>query len=151
MSGFEYVDLGATTILFVDDDPILREFAAVHLATDTATIEVAADGAEGYAMAQGGRYDLILTDLEMPGLDGFGLLKKLRENLATRHTPIIVQTSREDVASIDWAFRAGADGFVTKPLNWRLLSYQIAFALRAGRMRRDLMAYGALSRSRAAG
>ena len=51
MSGFEYVDLGAATILFVDDDPILREFAAVHLATDTATIEVAADGAEGYAMA----------------------------------------------------------------------------------------------------
>ena len=133
MSGFEYVDLGAATILFVDDDPILREFAAVHLATDTATIEVACDG------------------IEMPGLDGFGLIKKLRDNLCTQHTPVIVQTSREDVASIDWAFRAGADGFVTKPLNWRLLSYQIAFALRAGRMRRDLMAYGALSRSRAAG
>lgn len=147
MSGFEYVDLGAATILFVDDDPILREFAAVHLATDTAVIEVAADGAEGYAMARDGRFDLILTDLEMPVLDGFGLIKRLRENTPTQHTPVIVQTSREDVASIDWAYRAGADGFVTKPLNWRLLSYQIAFALRAARMRRDLMAYGAMRRA----
>ena len=98
-------------------------------------------------MARDGRYDLILTDLEMPVLDGFGLIKRLRENTPTQHTPVIVQTSREDVASIDWAYRAGADGFVTKPLNWRLLSYQIAFALRAARMRRDLMAYGAMRRA----
>ncbi|WP_262423515.1 response regulator [Brevundimonas denitrificans] len=104
------MDLGSATILFVDDDPILREFAGVHLATDTAAIEVAADGAEGFAMARDGRYDLILTDLEMPVLDGFGLIKRLRENTPTQHTPVIVQTSREDVASIDWAYRAGADG-----------------------------------------
>lgn len=149
MAGFEYVDLGAATILFVDDDPIIREFAAVHLATNTATIELAADGAQAYGMASDGHYDLILTDLEMPVLDGFGLIKRLRENATTRHTPVIVQTSREDVESIDWAFRAGADGFVTKPLNWRLLSYQIAFSLRASRMRRDLMAYGAFARASA--
>ncbi|MFN4295499.1 MAG: PleD family two-component system response regulator [Brevundimonas sp.] len=147
MASFEYVDLGSATILFVDDDPILREFARVHLATDTAAVELASDGAQGYAMACDGRYDLILTDLEMPVLDGFGLIKRLRENSVTRHTPVLVQTSREDVASIDWAYRAGADGFVTKPLNWRLLSYQIAFALRAARMQRDLMAYGALRRA----
>lgn len=147
MWGLEHPELGSITILFVDDDPILREFAGVHLASNQLRVETAADGAEGFARACEGRHDLILTDLEMPGLDGFGLIRRLRAERVTHHTPILVQTSREDVASIDASYRAGADGFVLKPLNWRLLTLQIAFTMRAARMRRDLMAYGALRRA----
>ncbi|MBJ7484982.1 response regulator [Brevundimonas sp.] len=133
MSGFFYVLDEEARILFVDDDPILREFAQVNLASATAEVDVAADGIEALEMLSRRRYDLLLVDLEMPRMDGFELLARLRADPATAHLPIIVETGREDVDAIDRAFRAGATAFVTKPMNWRLLSYQLRFTLRAAR------------------
>lgn len=138
MSNFFYVMDENARLLFVDDDPILREFAQVNLATATAEVDVAEDGVAALELLQRCRYDLLLVDLEMPRLDGFGLLEMLRANPATAHLPVIVETGREDVEAIDRAFRTGATAFVTKPLNWRLLSYQIKFTLRAARAESDL-------------
>lgn len=133
MSGFFYVLDDEARILFVDDDPILREFAQVNLASATAQVDVAADGIEALEMLGRRRYDLLLVDLEMPRMDGFELLRRLRDDPATAHLPVVVETGREDVDAIDRAFRAGATAFVTKPLNWRLLTYQLRFTLRAAR------------------
>ena len=133
MSGFFYVLDDEACILFVDDDPILREFAQVNLASATAEVDVAADGIEALEMLSRRRYDLLLVDLEMPRMDGFELLARLRADPETAHLPVIVETGREDVDAIDRAFRAGATAFVTKPMNWRLLSYQLRFTLRAAR------------------
>ena len=133
MSGFFYVLDEEARILFVDDDPILREFAQVNLASATAEVDVAADGIEALEMLSRRRYDLLLVDLEMPRMDGFELLARLRADPQTAHLPVIVETGREDVDAIDRAFRAGATAFVTKPMNWRLLSYQLRFTLRAAR------------------
>ena len=133
MSGFFYVLDEEARILFVDDDPILREFAQVNLASATAEVDVAADGIEALDMLSRRRYDLLLVDLEMPRMDGFELLARLRADPETAHLPVIVETGREDVDAIDRAFRAGATAFVTKPMNWRLLSYQLRFTLRAAR------------------
>ena len=133
MSGFFYVVEDDVRILFVDDDPILCEFAQVYLATASAKIDVAADGQAALDALAIGRYDLLLVDLEMPVMDGYDLLERLRADPATEHLPVIVQTGREDVDAIDRAYRVGATAFVTKPLNWRLLSYQIRFTLRATR------------------
>ena len=72
-------------------------------------------------------------DLEMPRLDGFEVLERLRADPVTRELPVIVVTGREDVAAIDRAFEAGATSFLVKPINWRLLSYQIRYVMRAGR------------------
>lgn len=140
MSGFFYVLDEASRILFVDDDPILREFAQVNLASPLAVIEVAADGAEAVARLAACDYDLILLDLEMPVMDGFAVLSRLRADPLTQHLPVIVQTGREDVEAIDRAFRLGATSFVTKPLNWRLLSYQIRYVLRAAQAERNVRA-----------
>lgn len=133
MSGHFYVVEDDVSILFVDDDPILREFAQVNLATATARIDVAPDGRAALDVLGVRQYDLVLVDLEMPVMDGYALLERLRADPATAHLPIIVETGREDVHAIDRAYRAGATAFVTKPLNWRLLSYQIRFTLRAAR------------------
>ena len=69
----------------------------------------------------------------MPRMDGFELLGRLREDPRTGHLPVVVETGREDVSAIDRAFRMGATSFVSKPLNWRLLTYQLRFVLRAAR------------------
>ena len=133
MSNFFYVLDDAARLLFVDDDPILREFAQVNLASPQATVDLSPDGADALARLATARYDLVLLDLEMPVLDGFATLTGIRENPCMAHLPVIVQTGREDVDAIDRAFRLGATSFVTKPLNWRLLSYQILYVLRASR------------------
>lgn len=133
MSSFFYVLDDEARLLFVDDDPILREFAQVNLASAAAEVDVAADGVEALEALSRQRYDLLLVDLDMPRMDGFELLAHLRADPATAHLPVVVETGREDVDAIDRAFRAGATAFVTKPLNWRLLSYQLRFTLRAAR------------------
>ncbi|MFN3353720.1 MAG: PleD family two-component system response regulator [Brevundimonas sp.] len=133
VSSFFYVLDEPARLLFVDDDPILREFAQVHLASTCARVDVAADGIEALEALGRATYDLVLVDLEMPRMSGLDLLAHLRADVATARLPVIVETGREDVAAIDRAFEIGATAFVTKPLNWRLLTYQIRFALRAAR------------------
>ena len=130
---FFYVLQDAAHILFVDDDPIMREFALVHLSTDKAQVSLAADGLEALESLAVQTPDVMLLDLEMPRLDGFEVLARLRADPATRELPVIVVTGREDVAAIDRAFEAGATSFLVKPINWRLLSYQIRYVMRAGR------------------
>jgi CheY-like chemotaxis protein len=130
---FFYVLDDAVHILFVDDDAIMREFATVHLATEKAEVATAGDGLEALAAIAAHRPDIVLLDLEMPNLDGFETLARLRADPATRDLPVIVVTGREDASAIDRAFDAGATSFLVKPINWRLLSYQIRYVMRAGR------------------
>ena len=128
---FFYVLQDAVRILFVDDDPIMREFAVVHLSTDKAQVTLASDGVDALQSIADHPPGIVLLDLEMPRLDGFEVLGRLRADAATRELPVIVVTGREDVAAIDRAFEAGATSFLVKPINWRLLSYQIRYVLRA--------------------
>jgi DNA-binding response OmpR family regulator len=130
---FFYVLDEPLRLLFVDDDPILREFALVHLTTAEARVETAGDGLEALAAVERQAPDMILLDLEMPNLDGFGVLEKLRADTRYRDLPVVVVTGREDIAAVDRAFIAGATSFVVKPIHWRLLSYQVRFVWRAHR------------------
>lgn len=128
---FFYVLQEALRILYVDDDPILREFAQVHLTTETASVVCAEDGIAALSLIDDAKPDILLLDLDMPRMDGFEVLRRLRAEGQWARTPVIVATGREDVAAIDRAFREGATSFVVKPINWRLLSYQIRYVHRA--------------------
>ncbi len=136
---FFYVLQEPLHLLFVDDDPILCEFAKVHLASEKGRVSVAANGKEALTVIGAGGVDLVLLDLEMPQLDGFGVLEALRANEATRRLPVIVITGREDVVAIDRSFAKGASSFIVKPINWRLLNYQIRFVDRAHRAELQLL------------
>src|SRR5262245_52336091 len=127
-----------TRVLVADDDPILLEFAVVHLSAPTAVIETAPDGATALSMLKGSHFDIALLDIAMPGLDGFAVLEKIRADADLRHMPIIMLTGHEDIASIDRAYGLGASSFTTKPVNWRLLSYHIRYVLRTSRIEREL-------------
>ena len=140
---FYYVVQEHLKVLFVDDDPILREFATVHLATDTCEVVTAGDGVAGLLAIDEQAPDIILLDLEMPRMDGFEVLKRLRADAATARLPVMVVTGREDVAAIDRAFEVGATSFISKPINWRLLSHHLRY------MHRTFCAELALTQERA--
>jgi DNA-binding response OmpR family regulator len=130
---FFYVLQDSIRILLVDDDPILREFGVVHLSSEAAEVETAADGLQALDVLARMPIDLVLLDLEMPNMNGFEVLRRIRSREETARLPVIVVTGHEDVSAIDAAYQAGATSFVVKPINWRQLSYQIRYVHRAVR------------------
>ncbi len=128
-----FVEFESARVLVADDDPILREFATVHLATPTVEVEVAEDGVVALERLNQGDIDIALVDLDMPRMDGFELIERIRWDEQLKHLPIVVVTGREDMVAVDRAFALGATSFVVKPLNWRLLSHQLAYVLRNAR------------------
>ena len=81
----------------------------------------------------------IILDVQMPGMSGIELVTLLRSRPRYDNLPIMVITGNEDIPSIDAAYAAGATAFMCKPVNWRLLSHQVRFMVRA---HRALMAVG---------
>ena len=139
INGPVYVFEKPQRILVVDDDPIMREFALSQLAMPGGTIVTAGDGEEGWtALNEQGPFDLVLTDLEMPVLTGFGLVDRIRADSRFEGLPIVVITSRDDMFAIDRAYEVGATSFVTKPVNWRLLGYQLRYVLRGSRLEAEM-------------
>jgi DNA-binding response OmpR family regulator len=135
-AGWSYVLDQPTHILVADDDPILREFASVYLSTPTATIMTAPDGVAALELLQASTFDCAILDIEMPELDGFDLLQRIRNDEALSQLPVMMLTGHEDIASIDRSFMLGANAFAPKPVNWRLLSYQIRYMLRSSSLER---------------
>ena len=140
--GNEYVFERPIRLLAVDDDPIMREFAASQLAQPGCSIVTAGDGEEAWAIleADGAGFDLVLSDLEMPRMNGFALVDQVRRSPRHARLPVVVITSREDMFAIDRAYEVGATSFVTKPVNWRLLGYQLRYIMRACRMEAEARA-----------
>ncbi len=125
-------------ILVVDDDPLVREIATAKLAADGHSVVAAADGAEGWQYLTSASFDLALVDLEMPVVDGFTLIERMRSDDLMRHLPVIVITSLQDDEAVDRAFNVGANSFVSKPLVWRSLLRQVRYVWRASTVEHEL-------------
>jgi two-component system, sensor histidine kinase and response regulator len=133
---------GAMRVLFVDDDPFYREMGTGALMDAGFDVVDAIDGAAALAalandMSGFNTIDLIVLDLEMPGMSGVDVMQRIRSEYADRHIPILVITGHEDTASIERAFDAGATSFLAKPLNWSLFTHHVNFVLKADRSRRE--------------
>jgi DNA-binding response OmpR family regulator len=144
---WSYVLEDPVRILVADDDPILREFASVYLSTPTATITTAPDGMAALDLLRANPFDFAVLDIEMPVLDGFGLLERIRADKVLNNLPVMMLTGHEDIRSIDRAFKLGANGFSPKPVNWRLLSYQIRYVMRSCSLERQVSANEAAGES----
>ena len=127
-------------ILIADDDPIIRELAASNLERDKYSTFDAANGAEAWQRLCTRHFDLALVDLDMPEVDGFELIRRIRADEGMKYMPVIVITSRNDVVAIERAFQAGAEAFVSKPVNWPVMLHQVNYVLRASQTAEALRA-----------
>ena len=103
------------SILTVDDSPSLRMAIRIALTGAGYDVTEAADGREGLDQANAGRFDMIITDLNMPNMDGLTMIRELRKSPAQCGTPIIFLTTESDDAMKQQAKAAGATGWLVKP------------------------------------
>jgi predicted signal transduction protein with EAL and GGDEF domain/DNA-binding response OmpR family regulator len=118
-------------VLLVDDDPVMRMLAVAALDAESFEVLECADGEEAVANFESLRPDLVLLDVQMPGVDGYQTCQALRQTARGASTPIMMITGREDVDSIRKAYNAGATDFLTKPINYALLPYRLQYMLRS--------------------
>jgi len=103
------------SILTVDDSASLRMAIRIALTGAGYAVTEAADGAEGLAKASATRFDLIVTDLNMPNMDGLAMIRALRQQPAQAGVPIIFLTTESDADMKAQAKAAGATGWLVKP------------------------------------
>ncbi|MBB6253375.1 response regulator [Nitrospirillum iridis] len=105
----------AKTVLSVDDSPSVRQMVKLTLAGAGYNVLQAGDGAEGLAKAKDTAVDLVVTDLNMPVMDGLDLIRALRQLPDYRGVPILFLTTESDTGLKQAAKAAGATGWITKP------------------------------------
>ena len=125
-------------VMIVDDDPTIRFLACETLEQAGIAVTEAADGDQALAIYEQVKPDIILLDVHMPGLDGFAVCNRIREDPEGLNIPIIMMTGHDDIESIKRAYETGATDFISKPLNWLILCYRIRYMLRASRTFRNL-------------
>ncbi|WP_437288408.1 ATP-binding protein [Sorangium sp. So ce406] len=121
-------------ILLADDNADMREYVG-RVLRERWTVEAVADGAAALESARARPPDLVLTDVMMPNLDGFGLLRALRDDERTRGLPIIMLSARAGDESRVEGLEAGADDYLAKPFSARELVARVATHLQIARLR----------------
>ncbi|MDZ4732241.1 MAG: Hpt domain-containing protein [Nitrospirota bacterium] len=112
-------------LLLIDDSLSIRKFVGRMLESAGYKVHTAVDGEEGLRMASAHNYRLILTDLEMPKLNGYEVIQGLRSRAQTQQTPIIVMTTRAGDKHRQMALNIGANSYIAKPVEERTLIQEI--------------------------
>lgn len=116
--------LNRRTVLLIEDDNDVREFLLSELES-CFDLKVASDGKAGIAMAKELDVDLIVSDVMMPGMNGFELTKRLKNSFETSHIPIILLTALSTDENVLEGTESGADAYITKPFSSQLLMARI--------------------------
>jgi CheY-like chemotaxis protein len=111
--------------LVVDDSTTVRKFVAASLNMKGFRVVTAADGVEALERMPAEKFDLIITDLNMPDMDGFEFIRTLRETPEYREIPIIVLSSMTDLKNKDYALELGALAFLEKPLSTEAIQREV--------------------------
>jgi diguanylate cyclase (GGDEF)-like protein len=117
-------------VLVVDDTATIRAMTREVLEREGLEVAEAEDGRRALMAFAERRPDLVLLDVNMPELDGYGACEQIRRQYSDENVPILMMTASEDVESIERAYEAGATDFITKPMNWLLLAHRIRYMLR---------------------
>ncbi len=117
-------------LLVIEDEAKLAQYLHKGLCENGHVVDVARDGIEGRRLATGGDYDLVLLDLMLPGVDGFGVLSALRAQ--QRYTPVLMLTARDKVEDRVRGLEQGADDYLVKPFAFSELLARVTALLRRG-------------------
>ena len=151
------MDNSKATLLIVDDEPINLDIICAHLENDNYELVTATNGQEAWTLLESHptRYDVIILDRMMPGLDGMQVLANIKENDLMEHVPVVMQTAKAENQDIVEGLKAGAYYYLTKPydgdvlktivrsaVNDRFHEKSLHESLREGRQIFDLMTFG---------
>jgi CheY-like chemotaxis protein len=116
-------------VLIVDDNEINRDMLARRLHRRDFNLSMAINGREALSMIQANLYDLILLDIMMPEIDGYAVLKYLKENSRLRDIPVIMISALEEMDSVMKCMEIGADDYLTKPFDPEMLKAAVSRCL----------------------
>lgn len=113
-------------ILVVDDSATVRKFVSLSLSMQGFTVVSACDGMEALEKLPTEKVDLVITDLNMPNMDGYEFIRTLRESNLYRELPVIILSSLSDQTSRDLGLKAGAHSYLVKPFSIEKVQYEVS-------------------------
>src|SRR5437870_8601182 len=120
-------------VLVVEDEPNIRELVCLHLGLEGYTCDGVGDGTEALKRAETDRFDLLVLDVMIPGLDGVSLCRAVRNGRTNRDVPILMLTARREESDKVIGLESGADDYLTKPFGVRELVARTRALLRRPR------------------
>lgn len=113
-------------ILIADDSPTIRKFVSISLKVKGYDIIQVADGMQALEVLPTEQVDLLITDLNMPNIDGFELIKTMRSNEDYREIPIIILSSLSGAEEIERGIQCGANAYLLKPFDSKSVLYEVS-------------------------
>lgn len=132
---FPVVDTVHGRILVVDDSGINRLMLSRYIQQEGHEVETAENGLRALEMLAEGRFDLMLLDIEMPEMDGYSVLERLRADIHLREIPVIMITAVDEIESVVRCIELGAQDYLPKPFNPILLRARLRACLEKKRLR----------------
>jgi two-component system, OmpR family, alkaline phosphatase synthesis response regulator PhoP len=123
------------TVLVVEDETNIRQLVCLHLGLEHVDSEEASDGHAGLELAKSKKFDLVILDLMLPGLDGVTICRAIRRDSPNASTPILMLTARREESDKVVGLDSGADDYLTKPFGVRELMARVRALLRRGSSR----------------
>jgi two-component system OmpR family response regulator/two-component system alkaline phosphatase synthesis response regulator PhoP len=123
----------APRVLVVEDEPHIRELVCLHLGLEGYACEELGDGRQAVERAEHQRFDLVVLDVMIPGLDGFGVCRAIRGGRTNKDVPILILTARTEESDKVVGLESGADDYLTKPFGVRELVARTRALLRRPR------------------
>src|SRR5580765_5706029 len=120
-------------VLVVEDEPNIRELVCLHLGLEGYACEGVGDGKQALRRAEDDRFDLMVLDLMIPGIDGISLTRAIRNGRINHDVPILMLTARRDESDRVLGLESGADDYLTKPFGVRELVARARALLRRPR------------------
>jgi DNA-binding response OmpR family regulator len=120
-------------VLVVEDEPNIRELVCLHLGLEGYACDGVGDGREALKRTEGERFDLLVLDVMIPGIDGLSLCRAVRNGATNRDVPILMLTARRDESDKVVGLESGADDYLTKPFGVRELVARARALLRRPR------------------
>jgi DNA-binding response OmpR family regulator len=127
------MESSAPRVLVVEEEPNIRELVCLHLGLEGYTCEGLGDGRQAIERTEHERFDLIVLDVMIPGLDGFGVCRAVRGGRTNRDVPILILTARTEESDKVLGLESGADDYLTKPFGVRELVARTRALLRRPR------------------